>query len=375
MKIGIDIRPLMSGKISGIEVYILSMMKAIFEEDRDNEYIVWYNAYQAIDTSTFPIDYPNVKLVKTSIPSRLYNLLISFLRRPKIDRHIGEKIDVLWVPDPRPTPVSRHCKKITTFHDLSFEDFKHTFSFKTRLWHKVMQPRKEALESDKIIAVSTFTKKQLIDEYHVPEKNIMVILEAASDALQPSKDPNAFVQLKKKYSLPQEYFLCLSTLEPRKNTVGIIEAYIKWQEETSAGVHLVLAGRHYPEIFSSLKLQSHPKIHFPGFIDEVDKADLFHNAQGFFFPSFYEGFGLPILEAMKCGVPVVTSDTSSMPEVAGDAAILVNPSNQNEIKAAMHNLHRDEVLRKKLIEKGYEQAAKFSWKKAAKEFLELVQSM
>lgn len=372
MKIAIDIRPLMSGKISGIEVYILSMLEAIFEADQENEYIVWYNAYHPIDTSSFPIKYKNVKLKHTRIPSRLYNLLISFLRWPKVDQLIGEKIDVLWVTDPRPAPVSSDCKKVTTFHDLSFEDFKHSFSFKTRLWHKILRPKKEALESDKIIAVSQFTKNQLVAEYGVQEDKIAVILEAASPKLQPLNMPRGFELIQRKYNLPQEYFLCLSTLEPRKNTRGVIETYIQWQEETDAEVCLVVAGKRYPEIFSSLELTDHPKIFFPGFIDEEDKALLYQHAQGFFFPSFYEGFGLPILEAMQCGTPVVTSDATSMPEVAGDAALLVNPNNPEELKEAMHKIHRDEILRKSLIEKGFKQAAKFSWHKAAKEFLDLV---
>ena len=375
MKIAIDIRPLMSGKISGVEVYILSMLEAIFEADQENEYIVWYNAYHPIDTSTFPIHYPNVKLVHTRIPSRLYNLLISFLRWPKIDKLIGEKVDVLWVTDPRPAPVSKACKKVTTFHDLSFEDFKHSFSFKTRLWHKILRPKKEALESDKIIAVSQFTKHQLVQEYGVSEDKIEVILEAASPKLKPLDLPKGFELIQRKYNIPNEYFLCLSTLEPRKNTVGVIETYIEWQRETNAEVNLVVAGKRYPEIFSSLKLTTHPKIFFPGFIDEEDKALLYQHCQGFFFPSFYEGFGLPILEAMQCGAPVVTSDATSMPEVAGDAAILINPNESGELKKAMHDIHRDEVLRHMLIEKGLKQAAKFSWGKAASEFLSLIKHM
>ncbi len=372
MRIAIDIRPLMSGKISGVEVYILSMLEAIFEQDSVNDYVVWYNAFKTIDTSHFPIHYPNVKLVQTRIPSRIYNLLISFLRWPKIDQLIGGKIDLLWVTDPRPAPVSRHCKKITTFHDLSFEDFKHSFSFKTRLWHKILRPKKEALESDKIIAVSQFTKKQLVQEYGVPAEKIEVILEAASKKLKPLDLPRGFELIQRKYNLPKEYFLCLSTLEPRKNTMGVIQSYIEWQSETDAEVSLVVAGKKYPEIFSSLKLTEHPKIHFPGFIDEEDKALLYQYSQGFFFPSFYEGFGLPILEAMQCGAPVVTSDATSMPEVAGDAALLINPNEPSELKQAMHKIHRDEVLRKQLIEKGFKQAAKFSWEKAASEFLSLI---
>lgn len=375
MRIAIDLRPLMSGKITGVEVYIKSMLEAIFEYDQENEYVLWYNAFKKIDTHYFPTNYPNVRLVRTRIPNKLFNLTLSILRWPKIDKLIGGNIDILWVPDPRPAPVSKSCKKITTFHDLSFEDFKYSFNFKTRLWHKLLRPRKEALEADKIISVSEFTKRQLMEEYAIPEKKIQVILEAASDKLKPLDLPKGFELMARKYNLPSEYFLCLSTLEPRKNTRGVIETYIEWQRETDAEICLVVAGKRYPEIFTSFKLADHPKICFPGFIDEEDKALLYQYAQGFFFPSFYEGFGLPILEAMQCGTPVVTSDTTSMPEVAGNAALLINPNEHNELKRAMHSLHRDDVLKKQLIEKGFKQAAKFSWSKAASEFLSLIKGL
>lgn len=373
MRIAIDLRPLMSGKISGVEIYIKSMLEAIFKQDSKNDYVLWYNAFKEIDTSHFPTAYPNVKLFRTRIPNKLFNLSLSLLRWPKIDHFIGSGIDVLWVPDPRPAPVSQDCKKILTFHDLSFVDFSHSFTFKTRMWHKLLRPKKEALEANQIIAVSQFTKKQLVEEYGIGEEKIEVIMEAASSTLRPLDMPRGLELIQRKYGLPQEYFLCLSTLEPRKNTKGVIDTYIEWQRETNAEVHLVVAGKRYPEIFSSIDLTQHPKIHFPGFIEEEDKALLYQYAQGFFFPSFYEGFGLPILEAMQCGTPVVTSDATSMPEVAGGAAILVNPNEPHELKEAMHKIHRDDILKKQLIRKGFVQAAKFSWEKAATEFLSLIE--
>jgi len=375
MRIAIDLRPYMSGKITGIEVYIKSMLEALFELDQKNEYILWYNAYKPIDISHFPKERTNVKILRTRIPNKFLNLSLSLLRQPKIDqlikKHSGSAIDLLWVPDPRPAPVSSLCKKIITFHDLSFEDFKYSFTAKTRLWHKVLKPRQEAEEADKIVAVSQFTKGQLASEYQIPKSKIEVILEAATNDLKPLDLPRGFQLIQRKYNVPKEYFLCLSTVEPRKNISGLIETYINWQAETSAEVHLVVAGKKYPKIFSDAKLEAHPNIHFPGFIEEEDKALLYQYAQGFLYPSFYEGFGLPILEAMQCGTPVITSDATAMPEVAGDAALLVNPNEPHELKEAIHNLHRDERLRQTLIEKGFKQAARFSWNKAAAQLLDL----
>lgn len=365
----------MSGKISGVEVYIKSMLEALFEQKTKHKFILWYNAFKEIDTSHFPEFPKNVKLVRTRIPNKLFNLSLSLLRYPKLDKLIGKGIDVLWVPDPRPAPVSKACKKVITFHDLSFEDFKHSFNFKTRLWHRILRPKKEAMEAGKIIAVSKFTKNQLIDEYGIDKAKIRVIYEAAGDRLRPLNMPKSFEIIRRKYDLPENYFLCLSTLEPRKNTVGIIEAYLSWQERTKVQVGLVIAGRRYPEIFSETKLKKHSNIHMTGFIDEEDKALLYQHALAFIYPSFYEGFGLPILEAMQCGTPVITSDATAMPEVAGEAAILVNPNDPRELRDAMHEIYRDAKLRADLIKKGFIQAERFSWKKAIRQLLKTVEEI
>ncbi|MBU0706612.1 glycosyltransferase family 4 protein [Patescibacteria group bacterium] len=375
MKIAIDLRPLMAGKVSGVEVYIKSMLEALFELKSKHTFVLWYNAFKEVDMSHFPKIPKNVKLVRTRIPNKLFNLSLSLLRWPKLDKLIGEGIDVLWVPDPRPAPVSKKCKKIITFHDLSFEDFKYAFNWKTRLWHKILRPKTEAMEADSIIAVSQFTKSQLIGEYGIENSKIKVIYEAAGGHLKPLDLPKGFELIKRKYDLPDSYFLCLSTLEPRKNTAGIIEAYLAWQEDTKVNVGLVIAGKKHPKIFSETKLKKHPNIHLAGFIDEEDKALLYQHALAFLYPSFYEGFGLPILEAMQCGTPVITSDATAMPEVAGDAAILVNSGEQKEIKDAMHEICRDKQLRNKLIEKGFAQAKNFAWKKAAEELLKSLENV
>lgn len=371
MKIAIDLRPLMAGKITGVEVYMLNMLKSLFELDSENEYILWYNAFKKIDISHFPSNYPNVTLKRTKIPNKILNLSLSLLRWPKVDKMIAKDIDILWVPDPRPAPVSKNCKKITTFHDLSFEDFKYSFNFKTRLWHKILRPRKEAKEADYIVSVSEFTKGQLIDEYNIDAKKIIVIQEAAAEYLKPIYFPKSFEVIKRKYSLPDQYFLCLSTIEPRKNITGIIKAYNDWQYGNKSDIGLVIAGKRYPNIFSDFHLKKHPLIHMPGFIDEEDKSLLYQHSLAFLYPSLYEGFGLPILEAMQCGTPVITSDATAMSETAGDAAILVNPNEPDEIKRAMDQIYRDEDQRKELIEKGFEQAKKFSWKKSAEDILKV----
>ena len=281
MRIAIDLRPLMSGKISGVEVYIKNMLETLFELDKKNEYILWYNTFKKVDTSYFPKNYPNVTLKRTRIPNKILNFSLSLLRWPKIDSLINKKIDFLWVPDPRPAPVSIKCKKLITFHDLSFENFKYAFNFKTRIWHRILRPKKEAEEADHIIAVSQFTKNQLIDEYDIQPDKITVVYESAGDNLKPLPIPRSFELIQRKYNLPERYFLCLSTLEPRKNIEGVIRVYKEWQAETNANVALVIAGKRYPQIFAHTNIQKNSLIHLPGFIEEEDKGLLYQHALAF----------------------------------------------------------------------------------------------
>ncbi len=375
MKIAIDVRPLMSGKISGVEMYIDSMLKELFKRDTKNDhFVLWYSGHKEVDFSKYTKHYSNVTVKHTRIPNKLLNLFFSLLRWPKVDKLIGEGIDLIWVPDPRPTPVSKGFKKIMTFHDLSFEDFSHSFNKRTRLWHKILRPRKEAEEAHHIIAVSKFTCQQLIEEYGVHEKRVSYIYEAASEHLQPIAISKLFDVIAKEYRLPKEYFLCLSTLEARKNIKGTIKAFLRWKKDVQSEVKLVIAGQEYPKIFKGMNLEDHPDIIMTGFVREEDKALLYQHALAFVYPSLYEGFGLPILEAMQCGAPVITSDATATKEVAGEAAYLVNPNDLDQIKEAMHDMYRDETLRADLIEKGFARAKEFSWKNAVKELMRVFQA-
>lgn len=369
MRIAIDLRPLMGGKISGVEVYTESMLHALLKQDTQNEYILFYTGYRRHDFSRFAKHYSNVRLRHIRIPNKILNLCFSLLRWPKVDRLLGGA-DVLWVPDPRPTPVSKTCRKISTFHDLSFEDFKPSFSLKTRLWHKVLRPKKEAKEAHHIIAVSQFTKTRLTEEYGIPDEKITVIYEAAGDVLRPMGLPKLFDVVKRKYQLPDQYFLCLSTLEPRKNIPAVIKAFLNWKAHTPNPYKLVVAGKAEPAIFKTLDLEHHPDVHLTGFVDEADKALLYEYARAFFYPSHYEGFGLPIVEAMQCGAPVVTSDIGAMREIAGGAAHLVNPDDLKALETAFHQLFSDDVYHAMLREKGLERARSFSWDAAACVLLE-----
>ena len=179
--------------------------------------------------------------------------------------------------------------------------------------------------------------------------------------------------IREKYNLPQKYILYLGTIEPRKNIERIVKAFKKYKKEVSDDLKLVIVGKKGWKYDNIMKLieSMETDIIITGYIDEDDKIPIYKLAQIFVFPSLYEGFGMPILEAMAAGTPVITSNISSMPEVAGEAGILVDPFNEDEIFEAYRKILSDKELRREMIQKGLEQAKKFEWKKSV-EILEKI---
>ena len=204
MRIGIDVRALMHGRTSGVENYIRFLLKALFEADSENNYVLFYNCRHDCEKFLPDFDGRRVKVVRTHYPNKVLHLMWRFLKWPKIDKliatKIGQKIDVMWVPDPRPTPVSRSVRKITTIHDLAFERFPQHFSRQSRLWFKVVNPKREIQTSHKVVAVSEFTKNELEEVYGVDPAKIKVISEAVPGKLAPVKKEADLAKVRKKYN-------------------------------------------------------------------------------------------------------------------------------------------------------------------------------
>ncbi|MCK4592395.1 glycosyltransferase family 4 protein [Candidatus Parcubacteria bacterium] len=376
MIIGIDIRMLARGTKSGIEEYTTNLLSNMISLDNNIEYKLFYNGYKKTKLEYDFLKLPNVQLKEFKIPNRLLDASFQFLNYPKIDKML-EKIDLFFSPHIFSSSVSKKCKTITTFHDLSFENYPEFYSFGKNYWHFLMNPRKQAQKADKIIAVSKSTKDDLVKIYGIEPEKIKVIysgiiLESGIWNLE-----SEVLKVKRKYNLPDHYILYLGTLEPRKNIIGLIKAFeilnTKYQI-LNTKYQLVIAGSKgwlYEDIFKAVK-DSPVKndIIFTGFIDDKDKPALYSLADLFVYPSFYEGFGFPPLEAMSVGTPVITSNFSSLPEAVGDAAIMVNPYNLDELAKTMGMALSDKKLMDILIERGYERVKNFSWKKCAEETLE-----
>lgn len=378
MRIGIDIRCLEEGRKTGVEEYTLNLLENIFKLDKENEYVLFLNSFKGSKINTDWLKkYSNVKIKGFKYPNKFLNLLSWYLNWPKIDNLLG-KLDVFFMPNINFGSVSRETKLMLTVHDLSFELFPETFSLKRRLWHFFVNPKKICKKAEKIIAVSESTKNDISNFYDIPKEKIKVIHSAVSNDFQViSRNDQKMLETKKKYNLPYNFILYLGAMEPRKNIIGIILAYnqlrrIKNQELDK--YKLVIAGAKgwkEKEILEEIKKSPFRKdILNIGFVNSEDKPYLYNLASLFIYPSLFEGFGFPPLEAMRCGVPVITSNNSSLPEIVGNAGIMIDPERPDEIYKAMKEILLNKDLRNKLQKRGLEKAQDFDWKLSAEKFLE-----
>jgi len=371
MRIGFDARCLEKENISGVGEYALELLKNILKIDSANQYIIFSNSFRQKNSRHFEWikAHPNATLKRFSIPNKMLNLCFWYLNWPKIDKLIGGA-DIFFAPNINFLCVSGKCRLVATFHDLSFERYPHFFPLKTRLWHKYfVNPKKVSRTAKSITAVSESTKKDLREIYQVKNEDIQTIPHGISQDFSfiGRNDPK-LEKIRRKYRLPQKFIFFLGNIEPRKNITSIIAAYkdIVLRNPELSEYELVLAGNISPLCASLIKAEN---IKTCGYIDRADRPYVYNLASLFVYPSFFEGFGLPVLEAMACGTPVVASNNSSIPEVAENSALLIDPNRPTELADAMENILTDENLRRKFKERGLEQAQKFSWKKCAEETL------
>lgn len=383
MKIGVDVRCLAEGKRTGVEEYTLSLLAKLFEIDKENEYVLFFNAcpptlkfwqvkQKNISDFSWMEKYPNVTLKVFHFPNKLLNLSLWYLRFPKLDKLIGGA-DIFFLPNLNFAAVSKKTKLVVTAHDLSFEMFPETFSLKRRLWHFFVNFRRLVLSADKVIAVSQSTKDDLMTRCGVQENKIAVISSGIGEQFRAmSRNDSELIRVQKKYNLPYKFILSLETFEPRKNIISLIRSYEALQNLKNPvfdKYFLVIAGTRGwkdGEIFEVIANSPYKdKIILPGFIADEDKPALYNLASVFVYPSLYEGFGFPPLEAMASGTPVIVSHSSSLPEVVGDAGVFIDPYQPEELFRALQQILTDQEFANLLREKGIARAALFSWDKTA----------
>jgi glycosyltransferase involved in cell wall biosynthesis len=276
---------------------------------------------------------------------------------------------LLWSPGTTgPLAVSR---QVVTIHDTAFIDHATCYTRAFAAWYQWLVPRL-ARRVRRIITVSEFSKSRIVDYCRVPAEKVTVILSGVGPQFQP-QSAEQIEKARRELSLPSRYVLCVCSLEPRKNLRRLLEAWVAMTDRP-AELHLVLAGAK-GNVFEDVGLEAAPaNVRLVGYVGDDLLPALYAGAEFFAFPSLYEGFGLPVLEAMACGTPVLCSNSSSLPEVAGEAALLVDPLEIESIAAGMQQLAADAALRANLRERGLVQARAFNWDLTAKRTWDLLRA-
>lgn len=381
MKIGIDIRCLIGGKRTGVEEYTIELLEHLFAGDRENEYVLFWNAWKLPKCPrNWERRFSNVRLVSSRIPNKLLNISLWYFGFPKLDRLLGG-VDVFFLPNLNFAAFSSQVKVVLTAHDASFFLSPETFSWKRRLWHALVNFRRLARRANRILAVSESTRDDIVRFCGVPSKKITVVPSGVSDRFcRMNRNDSALIDVQLRYRLPYRFILTLGTIEPRKNLRTLILAFDRLVRDGEAGdFHLVIAGSagwNESPIFDSIRrLPSRSRIRFLGFVGDREKPALYNLSSVFVFPSIYEGFGFPPLEAIACGVPTIASDTASLPEMVGENAILVDPLRPDELTSALRELLRDRTLRENLSKSGEDVARRFSWKETARKTIQAFREM
>lgn len=270
----------------------------------------------------------------------------------------------------------RHVPTVLTVHDLIYHLFP-AYHKRLNYWYLNAAMPLFVRRADKIIAISQSTKRDLMHIYGVPAEKISVIYEAASPDFRPA-GAQAVAAVKARYGLPDHYILALGTIEPRKNLIRLVDA-LRLLRQKDPSLSLVIvgsAGWLYQDFFQHVEKLDEPRaVLLSGFVPDQDLPAVITGASVYVLASLYEGFGLPILEAMACGTPVVCSNTSSLPELGGRAARYFDPTNTQGMAAAIEAILTDESLREHMRDLGLEQAAKFSWERAAAETVTVYESL
>jgi glycosyltransferase involved in cell wall biosynthesis len=373
MRIGIDARSVLKQR-TGVGSYTFNLIKNLSKLDQENRYVLFYSHHKNVKAAIPQIDNPNFESKFIRFPNKLLNLLWGTVKMPKIDWLVGE-VDLYHSPNYTLNMLGRG-RSLMTIHDLSFLAYRQ-YSLASGRWHYAFKIRNYAQQVDAIAADSKSTKSEILKYLKVPEEKIHVIYLGHSPAFQPLPESEHRQRILEKYKIKGDFILYVGTLEPRKNLKGLIQAYA--QSRARDDFLLVLAGgkgwkyRHIFRLVHKLKLEN--QVVFCGYVPDSDLPELYNKAAVFVYPSFYEGFGLPPLEAMACGTPVIVSHTTSLPEVVGDAGVYVDPLDTEQISHSIDTVLSDTKLHNALRGRGLERAKMFSWEKTTRETMKLYRKL
>ncbi len=373
MKIGIEAQRIFRNKKHGMDMVALELIRNLQLIDTENEYVLFIKPdedYTAVKET------PNFKIV--TLGTGFYPFWEQ-LALPRAAKEAG--CQILHCTS-NTAPVSTTIPLVVTLHDIIYMESSYlkilqgsgtNYQKFGNMYRRLFVPR-VIKKSRKIITVSNFEKERIGQFFGMAgDSRLVAVYNGVSEHFKPVTDNSELSRVKEKYHLPDHFFFFLGNTDPKKNTKGTLKAFSDFLKQTGSEMNLVMLDYDQDELNKLLTEIGDPglinRIFLTGYVVNTDLPAIYCQCSVFLYPSLRESFGIPMLEAMACGVPVITSNTSSMPEVAGDAALLVDPFKPEEITAAMIRLTADSDFKAALISKGFVQAAKFSWKAMARHVL------
>jgi glycosyltransferase involved in cell wall biosynthesis len=361
---------------AGIGTYVRNLVGAMLQQDKNNQYTLLTSG-QSSPEHPFP-EAANVRGRNVFIPDRILNVLWYRLHAPLSATLFSGTTDLYHGPDFVLPPLPRHVKKVVTIHDLAF--LEHPEYAVPSLADYLRKVVPEAVQAADIVAtVSHEVSRTLSKHFQTPAEKMVVVPNGVSPHFRRITDPIILGATLHKFGLKHPLVLGVGTMEPRKNHMGLIKAFYQAQQKKGGPAMLAIAGgqgwlyEETKQLVEELKLEK--KVRFLGRVSELELITLYSMADVFAFPSFAEGFGIPLIEAMACGAPVITSNLSAMPEVAGDAALLIDPHNTSELATAITTLLGNEQRREELRQKGYQRAREYTWEVSAQKMLSIYQQV
>lgn len=369
MRIAVNTRLLLKGKLEGIGWFAHELLNRMVKRHPEQEFIFFFDRPWHPDFMFAE----NVKPIVVS-PQARHPFLYYIWTEISIARALKKyKADVYFSPDHLGS-LRTKVPTVITIHDLAYLHYPQ-FIDKLHKWHYSRFMPRFAQKACKIITVSEYSKQDIVKQLKVDAQKIDVIYNGANQKYRPLSYEECEA-VKKQYTNGEEYFIFTGALHPRKNIINLLKAFVKFKRHQKSPLKMVIVGRMAWQFEEIVQAKNHmpfkEDVIWTGYLEVEELAKLTAAAYAMVYPSLFEGFGIPILEAMTCNVPVIVSETSSMPEVAGEAGLLVDPNSVDDIAHKMSMIYKDEVMRDKMIEAAKKQKELFSWDRSAEQLWESI---
>ena len=355
MHVALDASNLARKAPTGVAIYGIHLIRQIASLDKENQYTLCYRLSRWKDKRYF------FEVAQANFGTKIIQEPLNFVFTRKMDLFHG--LDARMYD-------SKRVKNVVTIHDIP--QHSNQYSGTRHPEKKIRRYEGIMARADRIIVDSEYTKADILRFYSVPEERIDVVHLGVEEHVRTAGEEEMRAALSR-YGVRVPYLLHVGRIEKKKNLCRTLEAYAGIKKRLSDPMQIVLAGTPGPggeEVFEAIeRLNLNEEVHLAGYVRQEDLPALYSGAMVFLFPSLYEGFGMPVLEAMACGAPVLTSNVTSLPEVAGDAAVQVNPLDVGSIATGILRLVEDPALREQCVRKGLERAREFTWEKTARETL------